>query len=64
MGKSMSLGGGGRFDALKAKLASNPKIRNPGAVAASIGRKKYGKKKFQSLGETAEVKAPKPDGTY
>ena len=23
------------------------KVRNPGAVAASIGRKKYGKKKFQ-----------------
>lgn len=30
------------FSKLKAKLAENPKITNPGAVAASIGRKKYG----------------------
>ena len=64
MGQSMKLGGGGRFDALKAKLAGNPKIRNPGAVAASIGRKKYGAKKFANLGEAAKEKNPKPDGTY
>lgn len=43
------LGSGGRFAALKNKLSHNPKIHNPGAVAASIGREKYGKKKFQSL---------------
>jgi hypothetical protein len=36
------------FDKLKGKLAHKPGITNPGALAASIGRKKYGKKKFQS----------------
>jgi hypothetical protein len=43
------LGSGGRFAALKAKLGKKPGIKNPGALAASIGRKKYGKAKFQSL---------------
>ena len=47
MGKSMKLGGGGRFAKLVKKLKG--KVSNPAAVAASIGRKKYGKKKFQSL---------------
>ncbi len=36
------------FKKLKARLAKNPKVDNPGAVAASIGREKYGKKAFQS----------------
>ncbi len=35
------------FAKLKGELGRNPKVRNPGAVAASIGRKKYGKSKFQ-----------------
>lgn len=39
---SMKPGGGGRFKALESKLASEPGVRNPGAVAAAIGRKKYG----------------------
>ena len=43
------LGSGKRFDMLSSKLAKNPKIKNPDAVAGAIGRKKYGKKKFQSL---------------
>lgn len=42
----MKLGGGGRFAALKAKLAHKPGVTNPGALAASIGRKKYGAKKM------------------
>ena len=40
------LGSGGRFAALKNKLAG--KVSNPGAVAAAIGRKKYGAKKMAS----------------
>ena len=44
------LGQGGRFAALKDKLASRPGVTNPGALAAYIGRKKYGAKKFNSLG--------------
>lgn len=47
--KSMRLGGGGRFAALKAKLAAKGDVSDPGAVAASIGRKKYGKGRFQRL---------------
>ncbi len=34
------------FSKLKGQLAKKPGISNPGAVAASIGRKKYGTKKF------------------
>lgn len=43
------LGQGGRFAALKNKLASQPGVTNPGALAASIGRKSLGKAKFQAL---------------
>lgn len=35
------------FDKLKGELAHEKGVRNPGAVAAAIGRKKYGKKSFQ-----------------
>lgn len=43
------LGSGARFKALKGKLAAKPGIRNPGALAAAIGRKKYGAKRFAAL---------------
>lgn len=46
--KKPKLGSGKRFASLKSKL-SRKGVRNPGAVAASIGRKKYGKAKFQKL---------------
>ena len=42
--KSMRPGGGGRFRKMVAKLRG--KVRNPKAVAAAIGRKKYGKRKM------------------
>lgn len=35
------------FDKLKSKLAHEQGVKDPGALAASIGRKKYGKKPFQ-----------------
>jgi hypothetical protein len=35
------------FDKLKAELSHRPGVTNPGALAASVGRKKYGKKAFQ-----------------
>jgi len=44
------LGSGARFAALKKKLAKRSGVTNPGALAAAIGRKKYGKKKFAALG--------------
>lgn len=42
------LGSGARFKALKGKLAKKG-AKSPGALAAWIGRKKYGKKRFQKL---------------
>jgi hypothetical protein len=35
------------FSKLKGELAHKPGIRNPGAVDASIGNRKYGKGKMQ-----------------
>ena len=42
------LGTGARFEELKAKL-SRQGVRDPGALAASIGRKKFGTKHFAKL---------------
>lgn len=49
MSKQAPLGSGGRFAALKSELASRPGVRNPGALAAYIGRKKYGASKMGKL---------------
>ena len=43
------LGSGKRFSALSAALAKRPGIQNPNALAAAIGRKKYGAAKFARL---------------
>lgn len=43
------LGSGARFAALEKSIAEKGKVSDPAAVAASIGRKKYGKEKFQKL---------------
>ena len=43
------LGSGARFKALTKKVAKKG-ATNPRALAAWIGRKKYGAKKFASLG--------------
>ena len=42
------LGTGGRFAALKARLAKKG-AKDPAALAAVIGRKKYGTKKMSQL---------------
>jgi len=42
MKKSMKVGGGGRFQKLARKVGSK-------ALAAYIGRKKYGKARFQKM---------------
>ena len=44
---SAPLGQGGRFAAMEKKLSG--KVDNPKAVAAAIGRKKYGAKKMASM---------------
>jgi hypothetical protein len=48
MADSMKPGGGGRFKKLVKELSAKG-AKNPGALAASIGRKKYGAKKFQEM---------------
>lgn len=48
-GKSMKLGGGGRFAKLKGELAAKKGVSNPGALAAYIGREKYGAKKMSKM---------------
>ncbi|MEM4167996.1 MAG: hypothetical protein QXW98_06100 [Candidatus Caldarchaeum sp.] len=45
---SAPLGSGQRFKALVEKLKRNG-VKNPKALAAWIGRKKYGKRRFQQL---------------
>ena len=45
------LGEGGRFAALEEKLGKKPGVHDPKALAAAIGRRKYGKKKFAQLGK-------------
>lgn len=50
MSDNMRLGSGGRFKALERKLEAKG-ATNPSALAAFIGRKKFGKKKFQKLSE-------------
>jgi hypothetical protein len=45
----MKLGGGGRFASLKASIAKRGNVTNPGAVAAAIGRAKYGKARFGKM---------------
>jgi hypothetical protein len=44
----MKPGGGGKFAALRAKLSMEHNVSNPSALAASVGRKKYGAKKMAS----------------
>jgi hypothetical protein len=48
--KKPPLGSGQRFAELEQKLAQRPGVRNPGALAAFIGRKKYGSGEFARLG--------------
>lgn len=49
MAKKPPLGNGQRFAALRNQLANRPGVTDPGALAAYIGRKKYGPKKFEAL---------------
>lgn len=50
MGKSMKLGGGDRFAKLTGKLEKEGKSpESAKAIAASVGRKKYGDAKMSSM---------------
>lgn len=54
----MKLGGGGRFKALKAKLAKSG-AKNPGGLAAKLGVKKYGQKKMSSMASKGKKRIAK-----
>lgn len=60
MNKSMAPGGGGRFAALESKLAAKPGITNPGALAATIGRKKFGPSKMAKFAARGRRRAARP----
>lgn len=62
MAKSMKLGGGGRFQKLEGEL-SHKGVSNPAAVAASIGRKKYGAKKMSSMSAKGRMKTDRGEFT-
>jgi hypothetical protein len=53
--KKPKLGSGGRFKQLEAKLGKKG-ISNPGALAASIGRKKYGVAKMAKMSAAGRKK--------
>lgn len=44
------LGSGKRFQTLEGQLEKRPGVKNPAALAATIGRNKYGAKRFAKLG--------------
>ena len=50
------LGSGARFKALTRKIAAKGGVRNPKAVAAAIGRKKYGSRRFAKLAAAGRKK--------
>lgn len=51
------LGSGQRFKNLTRMISKEPGVRNPAAVAASIGRKKYGAKKMASMSAAGRRRA-------
>lgn len=54
--KLPKLGTGTRFKRLKRKLAAKG-VQDPGALSASIGRKKYGKDRFEKLSRKQKKRA-------
>ena len=59
MAKSMKLGGGGRFAKLEKSIAAKSGVKNPAAVAAAVGRKKYGAKKMAKMAAAGRKRAKK-----
>lgn len=58
MAKKPPLGSGGRFKELVNKIEKQGKSEESAkAIAASIGRSRYGKKKFQSMAAAGKKKS-------
>jgi len=51
------VGEGGRFKSLKGGLGKKKGVKTPGALAAWIGRRKYGKAKFQRIAAKGRKKS-------
>jgi hypothetical protein len=49
MKRKAKLGSGARFEALAKNLAGRPGVHDPKALAAAIGRKKYGAKRMAQM---------------
>lgn len=60
-GKSLRKGGGGQFERMKDAIASKPGMteERAAAIAASAGRKKYGKAEFQRMAAAGRRRAAK-----
>ena len=58
MAAKAKLGSGSRFKKVEAEAKASG-ARNPAAVAASAGRKKYGEKKMESLSKRGKADAKK-----
>lgn len=55
--RKAKLGSGKRFSALEKKLKARGDVRDPAALAAWIGTKRYGKKKFQKMAAAGRRRA-------
>ena len=63
-GKMSKLGDGSRFKKLSKSLSKRKGIKNPSALAAAIGRKKFGSERMSNLSamgraRAAEIRASK-----
>lgn len=59
MEKKPKLGSGKRFEKLEKSIAKKGNVSDPGAVAAAIGRKKYGNEKMAKLSAKGRKKHEK-----
>lgn len=55
-GKSMKIGGGGRFQKVERQAAASG-AKNPAAIAAIAGRKKYGNFRMEKMARTGRARA-------
>ena len=62
--KKPRLGSGARFKQLANKIARKGNVDNPGAVAAAIGRRKYGEEKFQKMAEKGKARHAREQSGY
>lgn len=57
MASNMQVGGGGRFAKLEASIAARGNVKDPAAIAAMVGRRKYGKKRFAAMAAAGRKRA-------